>query len=524
MKKILLGLLLIVLCGCNAVISDNSSTRSEYDLSFKDKDLDYSYSLAEAHYIELGDEDLYINNEGIYVLTGEMNDASIIVDVKDDEKVKLVLDNVTINSNDFASIYIIESDKVTITLAEDSINTLSDSSAYSQIDDNNVDAVIYSKADLVINGTGKLIVNGNVSHGIVSKDDLIITGGNLDVTSIKQGIRGKDCVKIKNSTLNITSGGDSIKSDNEDDEYRGFVYIAGGSINIDSGDDAIQAINLLQIDDGTININNSYEGLEAQYIVVNGGDIAIYSSDDGINACDKVSDSSEDNSDSFKGGFGGGRMGFGSTDCSLTINGGSIYISASGDGIDSNGEIYLYGGSLLIDGPVSDGDQAFDYETGGYAYGSETLCIGSSGMAESFSDDSTQFNLLYNLDSRYEANTKIIILIDDEVLFEHTSAKSFNSLLFTSSKIEQGDTVTITIGDDTYTYTFDQVTNSNGRGGMNQGGMPNMGDREMPKGMDKPENMPEAFDPENMGQPGDMPGGMERPDNFDPNNKPDNRK
>ena len=239
MKKILLGLLLIILCGCNAVISDNSSTRSEYDLSFKDKDLDYSYSLAEAHYIELGDEDLYINNEGTYVLTGEMNDASVIVNVKDDEKVKLVLDNVTINSNDFASIYIVESDKVTITLAEDSVNTLSDSSAYSQVDDQNVDAVIYSKADLVINGTGKLIVNGNVAHGIVSKDDLIITGGNLDVTSIKQGIRGKDCIKIKDSTLNITSGGDSIKSDNEDDEYRGFVYIAGGSINMDSGDDTI---------------------------------------------------------------------------------------------------------------------------------------------------------------------------------------------------------------------------------------------------------------------------------------------
>lgn len=543
MKKFIIVLLVFLLAGCSTVISDAKDTESTFDLTINSKDLDDSYSTLNSTTIELGNEDLYIENAGTYILTGTMNDASIIVDTDKDEKVKLILDNVTIDSEDFASIYIVESDKVTITLAEGSINTLSDSKSYEQIDDNDVDAVIYSKADLVINGQGTLNVNTNINHGIVSKDDLVIAGGTINVTSKKQGIRGKDSVKIHDGTLNITSDKDSIKSDNDEDEYRGFVYITGGNINIDSGDDGIQACRLIQVDGGNLNISKSYEGLEAQYIVINDGEITINASDDGINMSDKVGDSSKEISQENKNKEKGAKR-IESSNADLTINGGSIYINADGDGIDTNGTITLKGGALIIDGPVSGGDQAFDYETGGYAYGSEALCIGSSQMAESFSEESTQCNLLYNLENSYEAGSEIVIYTEDnEIIFNHTSKKTFDSILLTSSKIKQGDTITIKINDDEYTYTFTNITNSEGQvgfGGPGQRGNMQPGEfGEMP-GQDKnfdPSNMPERdenFNPEDMRRPNEefdfenreRPEGEftppDMPEGFDPNTQPPN--
>ena len=541
MKKFIIVLLAFLLTGCNAVISDAKTSSSSFDLTIDSKDLDDSYSTLNSTTIELGNEDVYIKNQGTYILTGTMNNASVIVETAKDKEVRLVLDNVTINSGDFASIYIIESDKVTITLAEGSTNTLSDSKEHTQIDDNDVDSVIFSKADLVINGQGTLNVSSDIGHGIVSKDDLIIAGGTINVTSKKQGISGKDTVKIHDGTLNITSGTDSIKSDNDEDEDRGYVYISGGIINIDSEDDAIQGYHLIQVDGGTININKSYEGLEAQHVVINDGDITINASDDGINAVDKSESSQEDITQANQEMRRPMMMG-GSTNADLTINGGSVYINANGDGIDSNGTVTLNGGSLLIDGPVSGGDQAFDYETGGYAYGSEALCIGSSQMAESFSEESTQCNLLYNLGTSYEANSEIVIYTEDnEIIFNHTSKKSFESILLTSSKIKQGDTITIKINDDEYTYTFTNITNSEGQSGFgNPGQRGNMqpgefGDmREQDKNFD-PSNMPERdenFNPDEMKKPSEefdfenreRPDGEftppDMPEGFDPNTQP----
>ena len=531
MKRFIIVLLVFLLTGCNAVISDAKASSSSFDLTIDSKDLDDSYSTLYSTTIELSDEDLYIQDAGTYILTGEMNNASVIVETAKDKEVRIVLDNVTINSGDFASIYIIESDKVTLTLAKDSINTLSDSQKHTQIDDNDVDSVIFSKADLVINGQGTLNVSSDIGHGIVSKDDLIIAGGTINVTSKSQGIRGKDSVKIHDGYINITSGTDSIKSDNDEYEDRGFIYITGGIINIDSGDDAIQGYHLIQVDGGNININKSYEGLEAQYIVINDGDISINASDDGINACDK-SESTEENITQANQRMRMPMMMVGSTNADLTINGGSVYINANGDGIDSNGTVILNGGSLIIDGPVSGGDQAFDYETGGYAYGSETLCIGSSQMAESFSEESTQCNLLYNLEKSYEANAEIIIYKEDkEIIFNHTSKKTFESILLTSSKIKQGDTIIIKINDDEYSYTFSNITNSEGQIGFNN--FDHRGNMQ-PEDFSDMKKRDENFNPDEMRKPNEefgfenhkRPDGEftppDAPEGFDPNAQPPN--
>ena len=152
---------LLMLCGCNTVIDneDTSSTTAVADnTNYTEGGAAASYEISGSTYISLGNEDVKINKAGTYILEGTLN-GSVIVEVSDSEDVQLVLNNVTINSADFAGIYIVEGDEITITLAEGSVNTISDSSAYTQIDSNEVDALIYSKADLFINGEGSLVLN-----------------------------------------------------------------------------------------------------------------------------------------------------------------------------------------------------------------------------------------------------------------------------------------------------------------------------------------------------------------------------
>ena len=485
-------LILTTLCvssACSSVINEeinNNSSSYEYSLGFEKEDIDESYS--NEKYVVLQDnEDLKIDEPGTYILSGELN-GSIIVDIGDKQNIKLILDGLTINSKDFASIYIVSAEKCTITLKDGSQNYLNDSEEYTLIDDNNVDAVIFSKADLVINGNGTLSIDANYKHAIVSKDDLILINGNYNINSISTAIVGKDSLKIKNGNFTINSNGDALKSDNSEDEGRGYVYIADGDININCVDDAIQAYNNLIIDGGIINIANCYEGLEASYITINGGNININSSDDGINVANKGEDS---NNSSFMS----------STSATVKINGGNIYINAEGDGIDSNGDVYIYGGSIIVEGPLSGGDAAFDYETGAYINDGEVLMIGQSSMAVGFNEDgSSECNLLYNFDKSFVAGTEIIIKNNNEEILSFTSSKQFNSILLASEKINVGDTIEIIIGDNSYEYTFENVTNTNtgndnmgvpSMNNMQMGELPNMNNKDNQfdfKDMDKDKN------------------------------------
>ena len=207
-KMICLMAFLFLFCGCSTVIADNTDKDNEdvstaYNLSFNEEDSDASYQINGSTYITLGDSDVNITKGGTYILQGTLTDASVIVEVSKDEDVQLVLNGVTIKAGDFAGIYIIEGDEIMITLAEGTVNTISDSSAYTQIDSNDVDALIYSKADLIINGSGSLVLKSSYNHGIVSKDDLIITGGDYDIETAGQGLSGKDCLMISDGSFSI---------------------------------------------------------------------------------------------------------------------------------------------------------------------------------------------------------------------------------------------------------------------------------------------------------------------------------
>lgn len=194
-----------------------------------------------------------ITKEGTYVLSGALSEGQIVVNA-DSAKVQLVLDNADITCASSAAIYVKNADKTFITLAEGSENILMNTAEYEAIDDNNIDAVIFSKDDLTLNGKGTLTINSEYGHGIVSKDDLKLVGGTSNITAKNHALSGKDSVRIAAGTYNLTSGKDGIHSENADEEEKGFVYIASGDFTIESTGDGIDASYVVQIDDGDFDI------------------------------------------------------------------------------------------------------------------------------------------------------------------------------------------------------------------------------------------------------------------------------
>ncbi len=278
-------------------------TRSEM---FTDRDQDASYDTASSTTIQFTDDAITCDNDqvsisdstvtissgGTYILSGSSAQAQIIIDTPDDDKVQLVLSDLTLSCETSAPIYVRNADKVFITLADGSDNSLSTTGEFVQIDDNNIDAVIFSKEDLTLNGTGSLTITSAYGHGIVSKDDLVVTGGSYTMTCARHGLSGKDSVRILDGTFDLTTTKDGIHASNDDDETLGYIYIAGGDFTICSQDDGMHADSALYIEDGTIDIIESYEGLEGQTITILDGTISIVSSDDGINASSGSSASS----------------------------------------------------------------------------------------------------------------------------------------------------------------------------------------------------------------------------------------
>jgi outer membrane murein-binding lipoprotein Lpp len=192
-----------------------TTSQIEVDKEFTARDLEVGYEESTAINITLKDNastvsgsgadvkenTITINSEGTYVITGSLTEGQIVVEAADTEKVQLVLDGVTIHNSTSAAIYIKSGDKVFITLEEGTVNTLTDGTEYVQTDDNTVDGVIFSKADLTFNGSGTLNLTASYKHGIVSKDDIVVTGGIYNITAVKDAINGKDAVKIKDGTF-----------------------------------------------------------------------------------------------------------------------------------------------------------------------------------------------------------------------------------------------------------------------------------------------------------------------------------
>ena len=175
-----------------------------------------------------------ITQEGTYLLSGTLTDGTLLIDAPDTAKIQLVLDGVTLHSESYAPIYIREADKVFLTLAPGSENTLSNSGTYTQQDDHNVDAPLFCRSDLTLNGTGSLTVESPGGHGVVCKDDLVVTGGTYTVTAASHGLSANDSVRIGGGTFTVTAGEFSTSFTLEDITYSsasgGAMGQPGGSM------------------------------------------------------------------------------------------------------------------------------------------------------------------------------------------------------------------------------------------------------------------------------------------------------
>lgn len=611
--------LLLILSGCGKDIENqsplteitesqdtNSSAVSDIsidtmDMDFTDNDRNTSEDNSKTPKVNKGI--ITITDGGTYTVTG--NITQIRVNAKDTDKPRIILKNAQISCNDGPAIYIEQADKVFITLPEGSESSITDGETYSD-EYENADGAIFSKADLTLNGGGKLTVNGMYKCAIVSKDDLVICDTQIKASSKGSCIEGKDCLKLSGAELHITAGADGIKSTNAEDASRGFIYIesgnynitaendgiqaetaliiadgefsiktgggsavsstkensgwgnwgnrgnwggpmedfssenstdtpsakaiksrhlikisggsfkidssddsihsnsdieiGGGSFELSSGDDGIHADDQLIINNGTVNLLKSYEGLEATVITLNGGNIDITASDDGLNAAGG-------NDSSAMGGRPGQNPFESDSDAKIEINGGYILINASGDGVDSNGDININDGILLVSGPTNSGNGALD--TGGDAYikGGTAIFTGSSGMAEVFSENSAQPSLGYTLSST--VNQGVSISITDKtgnVLASFLPSKTYNHVVISCPTLKKGSDYNLCVGgnitktdkngytasgritdaDDTLEVTLSAMSTtygSTGMGGGMHGGMPEGVPGGMPGGM-----------------------------------------
>lgn len=508
---------------------DSSVSTADMDFDFSKSDTEYDYDDSEAKTVSDSEDSVKITAAGTYVISGRH--SSVMVEAPDSTKVRLVLKNAEISNENGPAIYIKSADKVFITAYKGTENTVSDGASYSSdYDGTNVDAAVFSKADLTLNGEGVLNINGNCKCAAASKDDLIICGLTLNAKSAGSAIEGKDCVKIKDAAITVNSGADAIKSTNSEDADYGFVYIesgtctltaakdgiqaksavklSGGEITVTSGGGApekvssgdggmrqfesstqtddestkgIKAEKLIIIEDGTVNVNSaddtvhsngdveinggkltlssgddgihadesliinggeitvikSYEGLEGKTVSITSGTVDITASDDGINAADG-------NRTSGNGGMPNGNA---SSDVYISISGGYITVNASGDGIDSNGNITVSGGVLLVSGPTSDGNGALDCDRTAEISGGTVVLCGSSGMAETFSESSSQASLMYTLESAAKAGSSVALSDSDgKVIASFIPSKQYTNVVISSPELKKGSSYTLSVG------------------------------------------------------------------------------
>ena len=434
-----------------------------------------------------------ITSGGTYRLTGEYS-GQVKIEAAKTDTVRLVLDNAKITNSTGAAINVVSAAEAIIYTAAGTTNTVADEANYTATGDDDPDAAIYSTANLTLAGEGSLSVKGSYEEGIHTTGGLVIASGTLEVNAANTGIKGKDYVDITGGIVNVTAAQDGIKSTNTDDESLGFTRLSAGSVTVSAGDDGLKAPRTLEISGGTLNIEKSNEGIEAQYINILDGEVTVNSTDDGINA--SLKDSSSDTSSDTTSGTaaagqqtqqnqngqaqqapagggaapggnqgstgqnqnmpqpptdgampGGGGGIFEVVDAAINISGGTVVVNAEGDGIDSNGTATFSGGTVTVNGPTAGGNNALD-SNGDVLLNGGTVTAGSTAdMFEAPSSASTS-GYLKITDSSALTQGSTIQVTDSSgtVVANYKITKSGVQLVLVSNKnIVKGQSYTVSV-------------------------------------------------------------------------------
>lgn len=438
-KQSLQALLILSLLfgGCAAATGDSLSASEDLDSgsvvtadplfekapSSPDPEQAVSVLLADGNSRALGEgvrieNDLItITSAGTYLLQGNLSEGQLIIDAPSDAQVNLILDNLQIISSSGSPIRVSNQSSVNFFLREKSTNSLTNSGSGT---DESESAVIYSQGNLSFHGNGSLTLESETSDAIYTSKKLTLNSGILNLSVGGKGLNVSESLLIRGGKLDIQSGDDAVYSKEN-------IDIIGGSLELSTEADAIHADLKLGIaDPASVNILQSKEGLESKEIHILGGDIRLSSSDDGINA-------------SLADGVSGTP--------SITISGGNLFVSAEGDGIDSNGDLLVTGGNTVVYGPSSDGDGSLDYDGKALIQGGSFILIGSSGMHQQFSEESGQrsFTLIY---SSVQTSKERLSLTDQEgkVLASILPSKPYQALTLSSDEIKPGSSYTLHVG------------------------------------------------------------------------------
>lgn len=413
-----------------------------------------------------------VTDEGTYLLSGTLTNGQIVVNPGESDKVQIVLAGADITRQGGAALYILEGDKIFLTLAPNTENRLASAGEFVQTDENTVDGAVFAKSDLTMNGKGALTVECETGHGVVAKDDLKLTGGVYTVSAANKGFEANDSFRMADGDVTITAGADGIQVENEEDLSRGYVHIAGGSLTVSSTGDGVSATGVMRIMAGVLNITttdtvNSSKGLKADhYIDISGGDITLTTADDGVHTNGDVlisggtlmiytaDDAVHADSDvtitgghveapySFEGlegtnvnisggyvsvvagddginagggadgsGFGGRGSSFeaGGSSSAITISGGEVYVNAEGDGLDANGSIYVTGGQVYVNGPSTSFNGTLDFDAGASVTGGTVVATGPNSWLQNFGAASTQGSILCTFSANMAPGTEITL-------------------------------------------------------------------------------------------------------------------
>ncbi len=372
-------------------VTDASFNNSDADM-FSDRDFEVGYDesscvnivlsgdsvTATSDSVKISGSTVILTEEADYVLSGKLNDGSVIVNAQDNSKLHLVFNGVNINSSDSAPLNIINADKVFVTLVEGTQNTLSNGGTFKTTDESNIDGVVFSKSDITFNGSGSLEVTSPAGNGIVGKDDLVITSGNYTVNCASHGLDANNSVRIANASITVDSGKDGIHCENSEDGELGYVYFSSGAFKTESEGDGISASNYVHIKDGSFDIltgggseNGSKQSSDNYGGFMGGGHGGMGGGrPDGMGGMNRPmsftdatsdTDTYTDESTSMKGIKSSGSMliengefNINSADdavhsnLSVTVNGGTFQVASGDDGFHADENLTIYSGVINI--------------------------------------------------------------------------------------------------------------------------------------------------------------------------------